>query len=111
MARLRVCAEPGCPELGEGRRCDAHASQREVARGRRQARGYDATYDQARRRWKPRVDAGQVDCHAPTCLAPIRRILPGEDWDLGHDDARHIRGPEHQLCNRSAGGKAAHGGS
>lgn len=111
MARLRVCAEPGCPELSEGRHCHTHQAEREQRRGTRQARGYDATYDAARRMWQRRLDRGEhVECHAPTCLMPMRLLLPGQPFDLGHDDARHIRGPEHPTCNRSAGGKAAHGG-
>lgn len=109
MARLRVCAEPGCPELSEGRHCHTHQAEREQRRGTRQARGYDATYDRARRRWAPRVAACTVHCHAPTCIEPSGRlILPHQPWDLGHDEQRHIRGPEHATCNRSAGGKAAH---
>lgn len=111
MARLRVCAEPGCPELGTTPRCPTHTREREHARGTRQQRGYDAAYDRARRSWQRRLDRGEhVDCHAPVCLMPSRWLLPGQPFDLGHDDQRRIRGPEHPICNRSAGGKAAHGG-
>lgn len=105
---MRVCPRPGCPELTPGGPCPAHQREHEQQRGTRQARGYDAPYDRARRRWKPQVERGEVDCHAPTCLMSTRRILLGQAWDLGHDDQRRIRGPEHALCNRSAGGKAAH---
>jgi hypothetical protein len=111
MARLRVCAEPGCPELSEGRRCTArgHAAEYERRRGTRQQRGYDVDYDRARRRWAPKVAACTVHCHAPVCIEPSGRlILPHQPWDLGHDGQRNIRGPEHASCNRSAGGKAAH---
>lgn len=115
MTRMRVCScigcpahDGSCPELSEARRCPDCAAAYEQRRGTRQARGYDAAYDRARERWKPKVEAGQVDCHAPTCLLPMRRIHLGAEWDLGHDDQRRIRGPEHRLCNRSAGGKAAH---
>jgi hypothetical protein len=111
MARLRVCAEPGCPELSEHRRCPDHTRDTDRARGTRQQRGYDAEYDRARRSWRARLDSGQpVDCHAPRCLEPTRRLLPGDPFDLGHDDDRKVRGPEHPTCNRSAGGRAAHGG-
>ena len=116
MPRMKVCACVGCsahsgtcPELTTIRRCPACAGQYERRRGRRQARGYDAEYDRERRRWQPKVDAGQVHCLAPVCLMPARWICPGTSWDLGHDDDRRIRGPEHRKCNRSAGGKAAHG--
>jgi hypothetical protein len=108
MARLRVCAEPGCPELSTGRYCPTHAAKHEQARGTRQQRGYDADYDRARRRWAPKVAACTVHCHAPVCIEHLRLILPGQAWDLGHDEQRKIRGPEHASCNRSAGGKAAH---
>lgn len=108
MARIHVCAKPGCPELTEQRYCPTDAAEHEQCRGSRQQRGYDRSYDRARQRWRPRVEAGLIDCHAPTCLMPSRRIQLGADWDLGHDEQRRIRGPEHQLCNRSAGGKAAH---
>jgi hypothetical protein len=32
----------------------------------------------------------------------MRSILPGQDWDLGHDDYDRSRytGPEHRRCNR-----------
>lgn len=109
MPRMRVCAEPDCPTLGTTTRCTHHTRVVDKARGTRQQRGYDAAYDEARRKWKPQVEAGLIDCHAPTCLMPIRRILLGAPWDLGHDDDRRIiRGPEHRRCNRAAGGKAAH---
>lgn len=106
--RIKVCAEPRCPELTDKTRCPAHASEYERRRGTRQQRGYDAEYDRARRRWAPKVAACSVHCHAPVCIEPARLILPHQPWDLGHDDERRIRGPEHASCNRSAGGKAAH---
>jgi hypothetical protein len=110
MARraLKVCNQPGCPEITDKPRCPDCAGAYERRRGTRQTRGYDAAYDRARAWWKPKVERGEVDCHAPACLLPTRRIHLGAEWDLGHDDQRRIRGPEHQRCNRSAGGKASH---
>lgn len=111
MARMRVCAQPGCPELTTTRHCPAHTREVEEARGSRQQRGYDAAYDRARQRWAPHVAACTVHCHADLCIEPSGRlILPHQPWDLGHDEQRRIRGPEHARCNRSAGGKAAHAG-
>ena len=116
MARWRACACTNCPAhdgscgtLTQTRHCGPCATQHEHKRGTRQQRGYDAAYDQARRHWAPKVAACTVHCHASVCIEPSGRlILPHQPWDLGHDEQRHIRGPEHATCNRSAGGKAAH---
>jgi hypothetical protein len=64
------------------------------------ARGYGWRHQRVRAAWRPRVDAGLVDC--ARCGEPI---VPGEPWDLGHDDVDRSRyqGPEHRACNRSAG--------
>ena len=107
---MRVCPKPGCPELTPGGLCLTHRAEHERRRGTRQQRGYDAAYDRERKRWAPKVAAVTVHCHAPVCIEPARLILPHQPWDLGHDEQRRIRGPEHASCNRSAGGRAAHGG-
>jgi hypothetical protein len=51
------------------------------------------------------VEAGRVDCWR--CG---ERILPGADWDLGHDDFDRAvwTGPEHLRCNRVAGSRKGH---
>jgi hypothetical protein len=121
VVALRVCAcvgcaaHPGsCPELTPARHCGPQenncAGQREQARGTRQQRGYDAEHDRLRLRWKPKVDRCTVHCHAAVCVMTSGRlILPGQPWDLGHTaDRTAWTGPEHAVCNRSAGGKAAH---
>jgi hypothetical protein len=103
---LRVCSEPGCPELTESRHCDDHAAAHERRRGTRQQRGYTAAHDRLRARWKPKVERGLVDC--ARCG---RRILPGDTWALDHtEDRTDYLGPSHAACNNSAGGRAAHGG-
>lgn len=67
--------------------------------GSRQARGYGWQHDQERKRWRPKVDAGLVNC--ARCGQPIE---PGRPWDLGHTDDRTAwTGPEHATCNRRAG--------
>jgi hypothetical protein len=120
MARpraLTVCPCSGCPAhpyrctaLVRGGRCPRCERQADRARGSRQARGYDTEHDRLRARWKPRVEAGGVHCHAAVCVEPARLILAGQAWDLGHTaDRTAWTGPEHASCNRSAGGKAAHG--
>lgn len=106
---LKVCAQPGCPELTDKRHCPDCASAYERQRGTRQQRGYTSQHDRLRARWKPRVELGQVDCHALTCLHTTRRIHLGMAWDLGHTPDRTAwTGPEHERCNRSAGGHAVH---
>lgn len=65
------------------------------------ARGYDIRHQQERARWAPKVDAGLVDC--ARCG---ERLQAGRPWDLGHSDDRLTwTGPEHQTCNRRAGGR------
>jgi hypothetical protein len=106
---MRVCPRPGCPELTTDGPCSAHQREREQRRGTRQQRGYTAQHDRLRERWRPKVELGEVDCHAITCLLPERRIHLGMAWDLGHTEDRTAwTGPEHERCNRSAGGRAAH---
>jgi hypothetical protein len=64
-------------------------------------RGYGTGHQRERARWKPKVDAGLVDCFR--CHQPIE---PGRAWDLGHNDERTgWTGPEHLVCNRRSGGR------
>lgn len=74
------------------------------AHGTSSQRGYGTEHQRLRRTWVDRVARGDVDCWR--CHQPI---LPGTDWQLGHDDddRTKYRGPEHAKCNLSAG--AIHG--
>jgi hypothetical protein len=69
-----------------------------VANARTSDRGYGNTHQQLRKGWAAKVRLGGVLC--ARCERPI---MPGEPWDLGHDD--HDRsvytGPEHRACNRA----------
>jgi hypothetical protein len=111
MARMHVCScigcpahEGSCPELSPQRRCPACSTTAEQRRGSRQQRGYDREHTRLRARWKPKVDAGLVDC--ARCGT---RIWLGQPWALDHtDDRAGYLGPSHKRCNDSAGGKAAH---
>jgi hypothetical protein len=86
--------------------CSSCARGRDRRRGTTTQRGYGAAHQSLRERWRPAVEAGEVDC--ARCG---KRIGPGEEWDLGHDDNRaEYNGPEHaRECNRAAAGRAAHG--
>lgn len=106
MPRTKVCPKPGCPEIipRTARYCAEHDAEYDKARGSRQDRGYDAEHDRLRAEWARRGVVGRT---CPRCGLPI---LAGQRWDLGHtDDRKGWTGPEHALCNRSAGGRAAHG--
>lgn len=117
--KIQVCScigcpahEGSCPTLSTARHCEPCSQQRELKRGRRQARGYDRVHDRLREQWKPKVETGQIDCHAEICLMPSRRIHLGMAWQLGHTpDRTAYRGPEHQRCNEAEGGRMAHGRS
>lgn len=70
--------------------------------------GYDERHRRLRRRWAREIALGGVHCaRGPQCLERDRPtgtlILPGESWDLGHDDHDRSRynGPEHRRCNRA----------
>jgi hypothetical protein len=61
-------------------------------------RGYGGAHEAARKRLLPLVLAGGVRC--ARCGEPI---VPGEPWDLGHNDydRSQYSGPEHARCNRA----------
>lgn len=71
-------------------------------RGTATQRGYGTAHQNLRAGWKRKVDAGEV-----ACARCGRLIVPGEPWDLGHDD--HDRsvytGPEHRRCDRATAGR------
>lgn len=102
----RVCAQPGCPILGDTARCKTHERARDRARGTRQDRGYDAKYDALRKTWQQRLDGGIiVICWRCKELGQPHRVDPA-DWHLGHDltDRSIIRGPQCSTSNlRDAG--------
>lgn len=97
---MKVCAEPGCPEIQPESRCLAHRRQGERRRGTRQQRGYGAEHDRLGRDYQRRMDAGETfACWRCGKSLGTRR---GIDWDLGHDDVdrTRYRGPECVKCNR-----------
>lgn len=95
---LRVCTEPGCPNLTNTTRCPDCTRTRDRARGTRQQRGYGYDHDRLRAQYQRRMDEGETF----TCWRCPRPIDP-TSWDLGHDDHDRsvTRGPECIKCNRS----------
>lgn len=92
---LKVCTEPGCPELVTKGRCEAHSRAYEARRGSRQARGYDQAHVILRATWARKVATGKV-----MCARCKQRISPLEDWHLDHtDDRSGYLGPSHAACN------------
>ena len=73
---------------------------KERVRAKTSLRGYGARHQWIRRALEPLVRAGLA-----TCARCQRRILPGEPWDLDHDDddplQRRYLGPSHRRCNRA----------
>ncbi len=102
-----MCAVPGCPVLipQTDRKCAAHAleyeAQRRAVRGSKERQGYGRRHQRLRTEWARKVGTGTVHC------ARCGELIPaGAPFDLGHtDDRAGYRGPEHQACNRSAGGR------
>lgn len=105
---MRVCSEPGCPEIQQATRCPKHRRAIEKARGSRQQRGYDRNHIRLRRHYVRQLRAGIV-LKCWRCGGPI---TDEADMHVGHDDKDRsiIRGPEHaRSCNLHAAGRAAHG--
>jgi hypothetical protein len=73
-------------------------------------RGYGYDHQKLRNRWKPKVETGQVRCHAMVCLevrdGRSRLIAPGAPWHLGHTpDRTGWTGPEHERCGAADGAR------
>jgi hypothetical protein len=102
----RICTKAGCPAITTATLCTTHQAEADKARGNSNQRGYGVEHQALRRQWAPRVATGSVPCSRCGEL-----ILPGQAWDLGHDDNDRTKynGPEHaNRCNRAAAGRAAH---
>lgn len=102
----RYCAEcRGQLRAEQGRRqrvSNGRRRERERDRPNSAARGYGHRHRERRKKWKARVEAGGV-----CCWRCGNQIIPGSEWDLGHDDIdrRVYRGPEHPKCNRATSGR------
>lgn len=94
---LRVCLEPGCPDLTHVSRCERHTRERDRARGTRQQRGYDAAYDAQRK-----ADVGALASGAVLICWRCGAVVMPHEYSLGHcdDDRTVIHGAEHlRGCN------------
>ena len=104
---MKVCIEPGCPDLTERTRCDDHERDRERARGTRQQRGYDAAHDRLRADYQRRMDAGErFTCWRCAEAGRPHDVDPAA-WHLGHDDhdRTRYRGPECPAGNLATSGR------
>ena len=65
------------------------------------ARGYGANHRQLRARYQRVIEAG---VEVVWCVRCGLQILPGQPFDLDHDDFDRslYLGPSHRACNRSA---------
>lgn len=115
MAKRRCRSCPSLVAQGAPQgRCESCRRERESARGTRQQRGYDSTYDAQHREWQQRLDTGElVLCwrHAGTPQEHYVDPRPGR-WHLGHDDDDRsiIRGPECPAGNLEAAAAHLHPG-
>ena len=77
-------------------RCDTCRSAWNRARGTTTERGYGGPHKELREQWATRINSGElVICAHPDCG---KQILPGQEWDLGHNPDRTHSGPEHRAC-------------
>lgn len=99
---MKVCSEPGCPNIQTEGRCLEHRREHEKARGSRQARGYGAEHQRLRARIQSYLDAG-VPYRCWRCTKPIDPA----NWTLGHcDDDRDIyHGTECPSCDYATTGR------
>jgi hypothetical protein len=77
-------------------------------KGTTSERGYGAKHRRLRADWQSRIDAGErVVCWRCDEAGEPHLILPGEPFDLGHDDLDRTkwRGPECPSGNRATAGR------
>lgn len=68
-------------------------------------RGYGPAHKKLRAQWAVAVNRGGVNCWRCGQV-----IVPGSDWQLGHDDndRTQYKGPEHRSCNLGGASAKAH---
>ena len=99
----RMCARRGCgrlfiPRSSRQKYCNLHKYRKKV--GPKHNARYGSAHRRLRKVWWARMNAGEV----VNCGRCRERILPGQDWDLGHVPGgapQDYAGPEHARCNRA----------
>jgi hypothetical protein len=81
VSSMRVCAEPNCGAFVEAGTRSGRCPDHKPREASSTARGYGKVHRRLRAKWKPRVEAGGVNC--ARCGRPIGR---GEPFDLAHDE-------------------------
>jgi hypothetical protein len=102
--RCPTCGRTFVTKTGSHRFCTPTCRERARSRARPSAAKYGAHHRRAREKWLIPIAAGGVPC--ARCGI---ELVPGEKWDLGHDDddPSLYAGPEHAACNRAAGARAS----
>lgn len=80
-----------------------------AGKGSTTQRGYGTPHQKLRKRWQARIDSGEeVVCWRCAEQGEPHPILPGDAWDLGHDDTDRgrYRGPECVAGNRATNGRS-----
>jgi 5-methylcytosine-specific restriction protein A len=114
---LKPCAgSPLCPELVEGRYCQAHDRDRERARGSAAARGYDAEWTKTRFRYLDTLRKASPDglARCEECGIPERPksgpLRPTLSLHVDHIDGLGPNGPRgHDFDNLQALCQPCHG--
>jgi len=111
---MRVCSQPGCPEIhpGPGSRCPAHRKQADRDRGTASQRGYNSRGHANFRRAVLTRDPICVACRArPSTIADHFPMSRKEliDAGLNPDDPSHGRGlckpcHDHSTAEHQPGG-------
>lgn len=96
---VQVCSQPGCHELVESGKCQAHRREYDKRRGTREERGYGAQHKATRAALLP-------EAYGQPCIHCGERMWPHEDLHLDHtEDRTGYRGIVHARCNTSEGAR------
>lgn len=101
---LKVCSQPGCPELTPEGRCDAHRREAEQRRGSASQRGYNRAWERTRAAYLK----DHPVCECDDCAALPYTQRPAAT-DVDHIDGLGPNGPRgHDPANLRAYAHACH---